>query len=495
MATISRGVQTRNGSRDARVTNSRSPPKANRPLVWLRSWRTVIRSPSGTTPGSHRATVSWSVSLCSATSCRTTVATSVFVMLPTRKRSLARIRVPGLTLPLPLVRRTVRSRSRTSSTAPGAPAATTRSRSRWSVGARWGARSRAELGEAPTAAARGDLATTSAAVVRVLGTRISLRWRWAGRAAERHVARRPRVRGQRASGLLVLERVQDVEARGAPRGRDRRQDAGQRGDGREHEQRRDREVERDALIREALGHDRRQEHAEREPERRADQRRDDALVAHHPASLAAAHADRAQHPELTGPLEHRQDHGVHHSEQAHHDRQREQDVEQHQRGVEVLLVGRDERRGRLELRVRVPRERPPEARAGIAAGSGLHERIDVPRPREHRVERRLRDDDSGQELLDADLVDRAHPEGRPRPARGPKLERAADVEAVLLLVVLVDQCAVAEAGEHPVRALLPVEAVNARDRRGVDADYAGVLAADVRLVAADARRDPDARGF
>jgi hypothetical protein len=37
------------------------------------------------------------------------------------------------------------------------------------------------------------------------------------------------------------------------------------------------------------------------------------------------HADRAQHAELTRPLKHAEDHRVDHPEEAHDDRQREQD--------------------------------------------------------------------------------------------------------------------------------------------------------------------------
>jgi hypothetical protein len=55
--------------------------------------------PFGTTPGSQRSTVSSSESFPSATSWRTTVATKVFVTLPMRKRSVARMGVFGARVP------------------------------------------------------------------------------------------------------------------------------------------------------------------------------------------------------------------------------------------------------------------------------------------------------------------------------------------------------------------------------------------------------------
>ena len=55
---------------------------------------------------------------------------------------------------------------------------------------------------------------------------------------------------------------------------------------------------------------------EHDPERAADQRGDHALVADHPPHLAARHPDRAQHPELARPLEHRQHERVDDPEQA-----------------------------------------------------------------------------------------------------------------------------------------------------------------------------------
>ena len=60
-----------------------------------------------------------------------------------------------------------------------------------------------------------------------------------------------------------------------------------------------------------------EEDPERNAHRRADQRRDDALVADHAPRLAAGHADRAQHPELTRALVDGQHERVDHPEQAH----------------------------------------------------------------------------------------------------------------------------------------------------------------------------------
>ena len=53
----------------------------------------MIALPFGTRPGSQCSTVSLNESLPSSTSWTTTVATNVFVTLPTRKRSFARIGV------------------------------------------------------------------------------------------------------------------------------------------------------------------------------------------------------------------------------------------------------------------------------------------------------------------------------------------------------------------------------------------------------------------
>ena len=76
--------------------------------------------------------------------------------------------------------------------------------------------------------------------------------------------------------------------------------------------------------------------AEHEPERRADQRGDHALVPDHPPHLTPRHADRAEHAELARPLEDRQDERVDDPEQADHDREGEQHVED----VEHLLEAR-----------------------------------------------------------------------------------------------------------------------------------------------------------
>src|SRR4051794_25041479 len=73
-----------------------------------------MRSPLGTNAGSQRSTVSSSMSLCSPTSCKTTVATNGLVMLPTRKRSRLCIGVLGFSAPWPLVRGGARARQRVS---------------------------------------------------------------------------------------------------------------------------------------------------------------------------------------------------------------------------------------------------------------------------------------------------------------------------------------------------------------------------------------------
>ena len=100
---------------------------------------------------------------------------------------------------------------------------------------------------------------------------------------------------------------------------------------------------------------------EHDPEHGADQRGDHALVPDHPPRLATRHADRAQHPDLARALEHRQDERVDDAEEADHDREREQHVEDVQHLLEAadLVVG--ELLARLRLGVRERLERLVEA--------------------------------------------------------------------------------------------------------------------------------------
>ena len=135
--------------------------------------------------------------------------------------------------------------------------------------------------------------------------------------------------------------------------------------------------------------ERRQEHADGDSERGADQRRHDALVPDHPAHLAARHADRPQHPELTSALEDGQDERVHHPEQADDHREPEQRVD------DVEERARDPcHPGVLELsRVCTSRVREAGERAlqRVRVGSGgaavdVHEREVVPRLRNDGVE-------------------------------------------------------------------------------------------------------------
>ena len=118
---------------------------------------------------------------------------------------------------------------------------------------------------------------------------------------------------------------------------------------------------------------------ERDAERAADQRRDHALVTDHAADLPPRHPDRAQHPELARPLEHRQDERVHDAEQADDDGEREQHVEHVEDRVQRPDLVVDELLLRLHLRVRERRELLLErrlVRVGLAA-LHLHEREDV----------------------------------------------------------------------------------------------------------------------
>ena len=81
-----------------------------------------------------------------------------------------------------------------------------------------------------------------------------------------------------------------------------------------------------------------QQGPERDPEQdsedAADRRRDDALVSDHAPNLTARHADGAQHADLPGPLEHREHERVHDPEEADENREREQDVEDVEHGVQ-----------------------------------------------------------------------------------------------------------------------------------------------------------------
>ena len=203
------------------------------------------------------------------------------------------------------------------------------------------------------------------------------------RGARGAAGQAPGVVVRAGAGLLVVQRLQDVEPRGPSRRRERASTPGDDRDDREDHQRADREDERRV---QRARHRRRHQQAEREPEPGADERGDDALVAHHAAHLAARHADGAHHADLAGALEHREHERVDHPEQADDDRQREQHVEQHEELPRVLPAevdpgrracgrrprGSPRRRGRWPWSS--PRSsRPPRARTRrdrSAAGSG-----------------------------------------------------------------------------------------------------------------------------
>src|SRR3954447_22712226 len=105
-------------------------------------------------------------------------------------------------------------------------------------------------------------------------------------------------------GSLVVQRVEDVQPRGAAGWHDRRREAGEDGDDREGGELGDRDRERDVVLRQRLGDQPGEEDAEWEAEGGADQRGDDALVADHAARLAPGQADLPQHPELARALDH-----------------------------------------------------------------------------------------------------------------------------------------------------------------------------------------------
>ena len=89
-------------------------------------------------------------------------------------------------------------------------------------------------------------------------------------------------------GLLVVQRFEWAQARGAPGGHNRGED-GHQGDDAEQS---GRHHELGCPIPRAI----RSPARERESERRPDERRHHALVAHHPLDLAAGHPDRAAFP-------------------------------------------------------------------------------------------------------------------------------------------------------------------------------------------------------
>src|SRR3954454_11809121 len=124
---------------------------------------------------------------------------------------------------------------------------------------------------------------------------------------------------------LVLERLERVELRSAPRREDRGDDPDEdRGDDEDDDlEPRHEEVD---LV-DARDQERREDESEHDPDRRADERDDDALVADHPPHLAARHADRAQRAELSSPLEDGQHERVDDPEDAHEHREREEHVE------------------------------------------------------------------------------------------------------------------------------------------------------------------------
>ena len=142
--------------------------------------------------------------------------------------------------------------------------------------------------------------------------------------------------------LLVLKRLEHPEPGRAAGREDRGQDADDHGGDTEddelgHGKRELDEV--DAGDQQAPEHD-----PERDPERAPDQRRDHALVPDHPPHLPASHADRTEHPEFARSLEDGEDERVHDPEEADHDREREEDVEDVQDVLQRADLGVDELR-------------------------------------------------------------------------------------------------------------------------------------------------------
>src|SRR4051794_16465998 len=309
-------------------------------------------------------------------------------------------------------------------------------------------------------------------------------------------ARRPPRRVSRAAGgggavavmSFVVQCVEHVQPRSSARRDDRRAEAGEDGDHREADQLGDRDRQPDVVLRQRLRDQRREKHAEWESERGADQRGDDALVADHPARLPAGHPDRAQHAELARPLEHREYECVDHPEEAHHDREGEEHVEEPQEAREALRVVRRVRGAGMELGV-------AEAGRGrderlVRARRRVEERELVLRLGEHFVECLLADRDRAEHLFDLRWVVDSTDDDRPLVARrGLDGEPLADRRVLVVGVGLGDECAVRpESGDRRGGgALDPLERVEAPDRCRLDPGDVLLLARHERLVDADVR--------
>ena len=143
----------------------------------------------------------------------------------------------------------------------------------------------------------------------------------------------------------------------------------------------DRERELDEVH--ARDEERAEDDSEHDPEDAADERRDHALVADHPPHLPARHPDRAQHPDLARPLEHRQHERVDDPEQADDHGQREQHVEDVEDRVqpEIWLSMNSSRVATFAFGNSVSVcSSAACVRVGLAA-LGAHERVEVARLR------------------------------------------------------------------------------------------------------------------
>src|SRR5436190_21907 len=138
-------------------------------------------------------------------------------------------------------------------------------------------------------------------------------------------------------GSLVLQGLQDVQARRPLRRQDCRHDPDEDRHDDEEPDRAPRHSEDEPLAREHGRDEVAEEDSDRDPQRSPDQSRRDALEADHQARLPAGQPDRAQHPQLASSLEDGQDERVDDPEHAHDDREREQDIEEVQDAVQRLL--------------------------------------------------------------------------------------------------------------------------------------------------------------
>ena len=209
-----------------------------------------------------------------------------------------------------------------------------------------------------------------------------------------------------------------------------------------------------------------------QPQRGADQGRDHALVSDHSTRLPTSESDRAQHAELASALEDRERQRVHHPEQADHDRQREQhveDVEDHvgatralvdpaglgpQDGVQVGIERLVQRGGGLRRRPRVR----------------VDEDEEILRPREVHVERPLREGhltEQRVQLLRGRIVEPLTTSRTFLPCGSRDPEGAAHLQVMVVGEAMPDDRAVEAERERTDPSPSPAKVIDVADGRGL----------------------------